>query len=171
MKIEIVNGEKAVYAENPSFELSEIPRVLSDDLTYNQFFDEFMSTNTPVIIKSIKIKTELSEKWFQGDELRLESMAEDIKNHDVPVANCSKQYFDSHEKSQMPFGDYVNYWNKSSEAGDCDLYLKDFHLKQELGLDFYNIPFYFASDWLNEYLIDLNKDDYRFIYIGPKKTW
>ncbi|EEB17430.1 conserved hypothetical protein [Pediculus humanus corporis] len=37
----------------------------------------------------------------------------------------------------------------------------------------YRVPCYFASDWLNEYY-DNNpdlKDDYRFVYIGPKNSW
>jgi hypothetical protein len=30
---------------------------------------------------------------------------------------------------------------------------------------------YFAVDWLNEYWMQGNKDDYRFVYIGPQGSW
>ena len=37
----------------------------------------------------------------------------------------------------------------------------------------YTVPVYFQFDWLNEYWdkrADV-KDDYRFVYIGPKGSW
>lgn len=147
-----------------------ILRVQADELSYNQFFHDFMLLNIPVIIKNVKIKTEISENWFCDGKFNLESI-QLHKSHEVPIANCSKQYFDSHEKSTMKFGEFVKYWNQRSSGSDL-LYLKDFHLKQEKPeLDFYNVPSYFASDWLNEYLIDEGSDDYWFIYIGPKNSW
>lgn len=168
MEIEI----KDCLIENPQrngINLRKIPTVSSDELSYNQFFYQFMSQNVPVVIKGLKIKTELSAKWF-GGEMKLEQLEEVLKDHDVPVANCTKQYFDSHEKIKMTFTDFVSYWNGGREAGN--FYLKDFHLKQEFPeLNFYKVPPYFSSDWLNEYLIDKNKDDYQFIYIGPKDSW
>lgn len=169
MKIEIDENKVEERNEN-ELNPSEIPHVSEDDLSYNQFFYQFMMKNLPVVIRGIKIKTEISSKWFEDDELKLEKLEEVLTNHEVPVANCSKQYFDSHEKIQMKFSEFVDYWK--GDRADGSFYLKDFHLKQEFpDLDFYNVPPYFASDWLNEYLIDNGKDDYRFIYIGPKGSW
>ena len=37
--------------------------------------------------------------------------------------------------------------------------------------NFYEIPTIFASDWLNEFLVDNGRDDYKFTYMGPKNTW
>lgn len=149
-------------------DIQEIPHDLFENLTYNQFFHRYMIANTPVVISGIKVKTEISEKWFEGEELKLEELRNIIQDHDVPVANCSKQVYDAHEKVQMKFDEYIKHWEERSES----FYLKDFHMKQEFPhIDFYNVPSYFSSDWLNEYLIDKNKDDYRFVYIGPKNTW
>lgn len=170
MEIEIESVVESDDKQEHDRDFIEIPRIHCDELTYSQFFHRFMSKNLPVVIKGIKLKTETSAGWFEEGKLHLERLQEVLGNHEVPVANCSKQYFDSHEKIQMKFGDFVNYWN--GERSTAQLYLKDFHLKQEFtGLDFYNVPKYFASDWLNEFLIDSNDDDYRFIYIGSKGTW
>lgn len=167
MKIEI---ERIEISSDLSVDLNEIVQVSNDDLSYSQFFTQFMLKNVPVLLKGIKVKTDVSENWFVDGKLQLRKMKLE-NNQDVPVANCSKQYFDSHEKTTMKFGEFLKYWEARND--NCDLlYLKDFHLKQEKPeLDFYNVPCYFASDWLNEFLIDRDKDDYRFIYIGPKNTW
>jgi hypothetical protein len=171
MEIEIDCNEKLLGTAMGLVNFSEIPRISSDDLSFNQFCHEFMSKNLPVVIKNIKIKTSTMEKWFDAEgKFKLENMMETLENHEVPVANCSKQYFDSHEKIKMTFGDFVQYWNGNRE--NELFYLKDFHFKQEFpSCDFYNVPFYFGSDWLNEFLIDNGRDDYRFLYIGPKGTW
>lgn len=163
---------KTEFLSDNHIDLQSLPREAAGDLSYDQFFHRYMSTNTLVMISGIHIKTKVLEKWFDKyEKLRLENLQDILsKDHEVPIANCSKQIYDSHEKAQMKFSDYLSYWNE--RGADDKLYLKDFHMKQEFPeIDFYNVPSYFASDWLNEYLIDERKDDYRFVYIGPKDTW
>jgi hypothetical protein len=168
MEIEIEKGNK--FVTETVTVISEIQSISHHELSYDQFFHNFMSANVPVVIKDLQIKTKTSEKWFEIEKVKLENIQELIKDCEVPVANCSKKYFDSHEKLQMKFSDYAAYWNDPKDSGN--LYLKDFHMKQEFPeIDFYNVPAYFASDWLNEFLIDNGKDDYRFIYFGPKNSW
>lgn len=165
MEIEIPNN-----FNEQSGDSSEIFKVSEENFSYDQFFFEFMAKNLPVIVKNMKIKTEISEKWYDDDgnfQIEKLNLPRDKK---IPIANCSKQYFDSHQKSTMSFGDFVSHWNQREESSDL-LYLKDFHLKQETNMDFYNVPPYFASDFLNEFLIDKDQDDYRFIYCGPKGSW
>lgn len=169
MEIEIEKFDSD-FSEIDYSDLSEIPRISCDKLSYDQFFKRFMLKNLPVIILGLETRTKVSSEWFKEEKLNLEKLKDILKDHPVPVANCSKQYFDSHEKMTMKFCEYVDYWNGDRVAGN--LYLKDFHLKQEFpDLDFYNVPQYFASDWLNEFLIEKGRDDYRFIYIGPKGSW
>jgi hypothetical protein len=165
--LEIENLEKSSESSSDN---EDILRIDEGDLSYDKFFSDFMTTNRPVIVKNVKIKTEISEEWFVDGKLNLERIQVPA-DHEVPIANCSKQYFDSHEKSTMKFAEFVQYWSERVDGSDL-LYLKDFHLKQEIPeLDFYRVPSYFASDWLNEFLIDKGRDDYRFIYIGPKDSW
>jgi hypothetical protein len=147
----------------------EIVRISADELSYNQFFHEFMFKNVPVIIKNVDLLTAVSKEWFTENKFNIDKFEHLMEDIDVPVYNNSKQYFNSHEKTTMKFKDYAEYY-RSSDKKDL-LYLKDFHLKQDLDLDFYNVPKYFASDWLNECLIDKSSDDYRFVYIGVKGTW
>jgi hypothetical protein len=54
------------------------------------------------------------------------------------------------------------------------LCLKDWHFTQDFPEEnIYRVPKYFASDWLNEYYSARTsiKDDYRFVYMGPKGSW
>lgn len=55
----------------------------------------------------------------------------------VPVADCSKEHFDSHCKKEMKMADYLDYWRRhmvqrGNETGEVKkdeglLYLKDWH--------------------------------------------
>lgn len=101
-----------------------------------------------------------------------------IGNNVVPVADCNKKYYNSQPKDDMKMRDYLNYWIDYTKSTHSDsmslLYLKDWHCPRLFpNYPMYNIPQYFASDWLNEYYIanpELN-DDYRFVYMGPNGTW
>lgn len=78
----------------------------------------------------------------------------------------------------MTIGNYLDYWSEyRARDYPCDmkvLYLKDWHCVKEFkSLCLYSVPKYFASDWLNEYYTahpEL-KDDYMFVYMGPRGTW
>lgn len=165
--IEIENVENLIKED---CDCDEIARINADELTYNKFFHEFMFKNVPVIIKNVDLLTPASKQWFTGNKFDIDKFEDVLKDLDVPVYNNSKQYFNSHEKTSMKFKDYADYWRLDDKREL--LYLKDFHLKQQLPeIDFYNVPDFFASDWLNECLIDKGSDDYRFVYIGVKGTW
>lgn len=150
---------------------NNIPRISAADLSYNDFFQNFMSKNLPVIITTSAedLLTPTSTYWFKNDQINIDKLEDMFKDYEVPIADCSQQYYNSHKKTKMSFSDYANYWRARH---DDLLYLKDFHLKHEIPqLEFYNVPQYFASDWFNEYLIDTAKEDYRFVYLGVKDTF
>lgn len=155
------------------YDIDKIQKFSVDNLTYDHFFHEFMLKNIPVIINDVKITTPSSVCWFANGKFDIDILGRLLGDHEVPVSNCSSQYYDSHEKTTMKFSDYIKFWKSERVSPPTGLfYLKDFHLKQEFPeIDFYNVPEFFASDWLNEYLIDRGKGDYRFIYIGPKDSW
>ncbi|EDV30820.1 uncharacterized protein Dana_GF14855 [Drosophila ananassae] len=117
--------------------------------------------------------------------INFDYLKQKIDNCLVPVADCNSSYFNSHKKLELRFHDYLDQWrsgieaNRSSEINSNvdirtkdNLYLKDWHLAAQMpGYDFYKVPKYFASDWLNEMLVDKERDDYRFVYMGPKGSW
>ncbi|XP_076236370.1 jumonji domain containing 4 isoform X2 [Calliopsis andreniformis] len=101
-----------------------------------------------------------------------------IGNCMVPVADCNKKYYNSQSKGDMEMRHYLNYWMDYIKNNYLDgmplLYLKDWHCPKLFpNAPIYDVPQFFASDWLNEYYIanpDFN-DDYRFVYMGPRGTW
>lgn len=161
-------------------EKDDFYRINVNNLLYNEFFTRFMRPNKPVVICGIANEWECmnwvsqTKNAINFDYLKLK-IPSDVM---VPIANCNKIYFNSHEKSEMKFNDFLDYWKRKIVANEIEseqndlFYLKDWHLKNQLpNYDFYQIPIYFASDWLNEFCIENNRDDYRFVYMGPKGSW
>ena len=159
--------------------IETIDRLTCDNITYNIFFNNYMLNNVPVIIKDFN-KNWQCQNWLdkKSNKINFDNIKNFIKNINVPIYNCKKNHYNSHEKNYIKFYDYLNYWenkinNENNLNNDELFYLKDWHLKLELpDYNFYNVPFIFLSDWLNEYLIEnKEKDDYQFVYMGPQNTW
>lgn len=157
-----------------------IPKIDSSALTYDEFFQKYMLVNQPVLITNISGEWECAKKWLKDQtSVDFEYLKSYLADRQVPVANCSKQHFNSHEKSEISLHKYLDWWkefvvsNHNPEIAGELLYLKDWHLQKEMEDDctFYTVPEYFQSDWLNEYLVAKKKDDYRFVYMGPKGSW
>lgn len=160
-------------------------KVHRTDLTYNEFFEKYLRANVPVIIAGIADGWEC-RNWVRPKEntehncdINFEylkcKIGSEIK---VPVANCQKEYFNSHKKLELGFHEYLDYWiqrvqnDRENSSDEKILYLKDWHLRRQLpNYIFYTTPVYFGSDWLNEYCEERGIDDYRFVYMGPKGTW
>ena len=78
----------------------------------------------------------------------------------------------------MKFSEFQEYWETMRNQDDDIKYLKDWHFYQETAHCYsaYSTPPYFCSDWLNEWWgtrddIDEARNDYRFVYIGPRGSW
>lgn len=132
-----------------------------------------MKNNVPVIIEDIPLNWE-AKNWFNDHQINFEYLMKKIGTKcQVPVIKCSKKKKQTCDSPfTMDFLNYVNYWRKRCPDEDCVLYLKDWHLQNEVKkYEFYKVPKYFGSDWLNEYLLDTKQDDYRFLYIGPAESF
>ncbi|XP_034474709.1 2-oxoglutarate and iron-dependent oxygenase JMJD4 homolog [Drosophila innubila] len=177
-----------------------IQRCAAKELTYNEFYWRYMHANWPVIITDVSNSWEC-RNWAQAgkekdnananispsltgqqDLIDFDYLKSRIGNFDVPVADCNATYFNSHAKLELKFHEYLDRWQRGSgmevkvetncNVAKDNLYLKDWHLAAQLPTyEFYQVPKYFASDWLNEQLIQENRDDYRFVYMGPKDSW
>ena len=177
-EIEIIDLDKHFEPSFPTVDKIEEKHV--ENLSYNEFFDRFMVKNIPVLITGIADQWECMN-WTTkstNNRVNFEYLAKKIDNTQiVPIANCNKVYFNSHEKCEMPFKEFLDYWQKRQDAPEENaakdlFYLKDWHLRRnQPDYPFYTTPIYFASDWLNEYCEEKNCDDYRFVYMGPKGTW
>lgn len=176
-EIEIEDPAKYLLSSVLSVDKIEVKHVKS--LSYIEFFDKFMFKNLPVLINGIADQWECMNWTTNSPDcgINFEYLAKKIdQNQNVPIANCNKVYFNSHEKLEIPFVEFLNYWRtRHDEQDECSkdlLYLKDWHLRRSQPYyHFYTTPAYFASDWLNEYCEENNCDDYRFVYMGPKGTW
>lgn len=159
------------------------------NISYDAFFHQFMLQCVPVIIIGVPDDWECMN-WtiLNSDDGKRYVNYLYLENHinaklKVPIADCRKTYFNSHEKIELTFSEFLSYWQQRSlvnyndqqnpkKISDDLLYLKDWHLRRDQpNYQFYITPHYFAADWLNEYCIETNCDDYRFVYMGPKGTW
>ncbi|XP_037033021.1 2-oxoglutarate and iron-dependent oxygenase JMJD4 homolog [Bradysia coprophila] len=150
----------------------QIDKINCNDLTYDVFHQKYMHQNVPLVIESVPQKWKSMQTWIKSDGIDFDHLRETLPNHKVPIADCSKQHLNSHEKFEMNLHDFLDYWSTEPNCDNKLWYLKDWHLRKgQPSYDFYNIPQYFASDWLNEYLHGSEQDDYKFVYMGPKGTW
>lgn len=149
---------------------------IESNLTYKKFYHYYLKRNVPCIIRNIGKDWESSKLWCRDGKPCFEYLKNRYGESLITAYHCNEKYFDSHKTSTMKFKKYVRYWQKYSSAEDKKgmdlLYLKDWHLKNENEADnFYEVPGHFSSDWLNEYLVTQDKDDYRFVYMGPAGSW
>lgn len=140
------------------------------DITYNDFFNNFMIKNLPCLIRNVSLTWGSTHNWIKDNKINYDYFLEVYGDLQAPVADCDSINFNAHNKINMKVRDYFNYF-KNAER-DKLLYLKDWHLKRLRPNDnFYTVPEIFASDWLNEFANDHEDDDFRFVYIGPENSW
>ncbi|KZS11416.1 putative JmjC domain-containing protein 4 [Daphnia magna] len=152
--------------------------VINNEVCYSEFYNKYLIMNRPCLLSKTHTESWLSRKlWAENELPSWENLLDSYGEAEVPVANCGESYFDSHPKSNWTLKDFVTYMREYKEKGypstmPC-LYLKDWHLFKHFpgSTSMYETPIYFAIDWLNEYWIQGNQDDYRFVYIGPKGSW
>ncbi|XP_037506652.1 2-oxoglutarate and iron-dependent oxygenase JMJD4 [Rhipicephalus sanguineus] len=154
---------------------------LCPDVSYREFFLQYASSNTPCILSPQHTSDWRSRReWVDNSgRPKLEFLKSSFGTATVPVSDCSVKQYDSPSCCEMTFSEYVDYWQKLIDSGHdysanpC-LYLKDWHFTRDFPTyGPYTTPKYFTSDWLNEYW-DLRtdvKDDFRFVYMGPKGSW
>uniref|UniRef100_A0A182M2N8 Jumonji domain-containing protein 4 n=1 Tax=Anopheles culicifacies TaxID=139723 RepID=A0A182M2N8_9DIPT len=163
----------------------KIERIALKNISYDRFFRNYLQPNRAVVVEGIATEWECFRHWIDRSvvpsKLNVTYLKEILPNGPVPVADCGKQHYNSHEKIELTLFDFLQYW-ESNESNGRDqsmqeiqrnqYYLKDWHLRSERpDYNFYRTPALFASDWLNEHLVEKGSDDYRFVYMGPKGTW
>ncbi|KAJ8943369.1 hypothetical protein NQ318_002602 [Aromia moschata] len=161
MNFETASANYLIYNINYSL-MTDIPVIDPSKFSYNNFFEKYMLLNW-----------EASRFWINEGKPDFEYLSEKYGKNEVTIYNCSEKYYNSQKTQEYSLDEYLNWWKQHrSGSGSISLqYLKDWHLKLHNENDnFYEVPIYFASDWLNEYYSECLNDDYRFVYMGPKDT-
>lgn len=139
------------------------------DIKYEKFYAKYMVHNLPCLIKSVSNNWKCSKNWVKDNEINYDYFIQEYGDLDAPVADCDQINFNAQCKCDMKVTEYMSYLRNPHK--EKLLYLKDWHLSRLTNDQFYEVPMMFASDWLNEYALDNNDDDFMFVYIGPKGTW
>ncbi|KAH9526821.1 JmjC domain-containing protein 4 [Dermatophagoides farinae] len=148
----------------------------SDQLpSYEHFYENVMRKNIACMFGP-----QLTEQWtcrkewtIDGQSIDFDHLVNKYATLPVPVYDCSEKHFNSNPRTEMLFSQYADYWQQQQQQQVIDanriLYLKDWHLAQDSNCgDFYKIPTYFESDYLNEYCTAKSIADFKFTYMGPK---
>lgn len=169
MNFELNNNEFITYRNYDK--CSTIPTFDAADLSYPKFFENFMCRNLPCLIKNVSNNWNSTKEWVKNGHINFNYMQENYGHTNIIIYNCSERYYNSQKCEKSVFSKYVDYWRNRTDNSSI-YYLKDWHLKLQCrNSRFYDVPIYFASDWLNEYFLQCQDDDYRFVYMGPKGSW
>ena len=148
---------------------------ISANLPYHEFFFDIMMCHNAGLIHSDATKSWpcLTNFVNESGSANFEYLCKRFGHAEVPVAEChEKDTYDSLQVHKWTFSKYLKYL-EGDERRKL-FYLKDWHFFQDFPLEpVYETPVYFSSDWLNEYWQECQsgKDDYRFVYFGPKGSW
>jgi len=142
-------------------------------MSYSDFFCNYLQRNFPVILTNIGNEWPCFKEWVTPEGTPNFDYLSQFKAM-VPVAQCNKKKYNAQEKNDMCFKDFLDYWKHYDPIKDECLYLKDWHFFRDFpDKTVYRVPKFFANDWLGEHY-DAHpelKDDYRFVYMGPKGSW
>lgn len=142
--------------------------------SYQQFHDQCLKPNKVCLFKcSLLNDWPCRSRWLnENGSINWQYFRETYGSMSVPVYDCNKTYFNSNHCSQMILKDFVDYMQKASDRSEHVLYLKDWHLFKHVDqAQVYQVPLFFQSDYLNDFCVKHEHDDYRFVYIGPKSSW
>jgi len=100
----------------------------------------------------------------------------------VPVTVCGATSYNTDNSAEDTLESYCKYLEEACAGSldngeDAPRYLKDWHIalarpQAQISCPLYNTPWAFRDDWLNAWHDSIeSKDDYRFLYAGPKGSW
>lgn len=153
-----INQHFIVYEELPS---------------YREFYEDVMKKNICCLFSNkLTANWRCRREWIEqsNGNIDIDKLNALFGSNQVPVYNCSQQYYNSNPCTTMTFSDYCQQFS-TPDKKDI-LYLKDWHLFNEIpeAESWYEVPVYFESDYLNKHCLASNANDYRFVYIGPKHS-
>ncbi|OQR89115.1 hypothetical protein THRCLA_09912, partial [Thraustotheca clavata] len=160
--------------------MASITEVDATELTYEEFCDQYMSKNEPVLIKNIGKDWKVFDWCTPENELQYNELKSKYGTTKAPVVEYSKKSEYGEElRYEIEVGKYLDLL-ESGQAEKDQIYLKDWHFTRDFPHDvIYTTPEYFRDDWLNwwwdckakKYTAKEPLDDYRFVYLGPRGSF
>jgi hypothetical protein len=129
MMLEIKDPDGIEYEKHEK-QLQEFPVKSALNLSYEEFFKNFMLANQPCLIKDLIQDWPAMKDFVNADdqepnidffEKLLNDSGRQAEEMLVPVADCQAKYFNSQEKCQMQLGQYLSWWRNRDQRS---LYLK-----------------------------------------------
>lgn len=156
--------------------IATIDRFNCRDLSYQQFVQNYMKPNQPVIIQGLADGWPATTLWVQNDGTPdMKYLAKTFGSDIAPVHEQKQSGFGPSRpiSRKMSVSDYANWWftrDQKQHDNDNDvplLYLKDWKfVAAHPAYHAYDWPVYFRDDWLNQAMCHA----YKFVYLGPKGT-
>jgi hypothetical protein len=154
-------------------------------LSYEQFLDEYMLPNRPVIltdIASVERGWKCMDTWTKEKMPDFDFLATLLSHCSAPVVDCGKGGYGEQEQNVASVGEFLRGWEAELQEetpgtvgnnGEGQ-YLKDWHFRKEfpkIAENTYRTPSAFQDDWLNWWCDKKGLDDFRFVYMGKEGTW
>jgi hypothetical protein len=158
---------------------SSIPTVHIDDMSPEEFRQEFLRCNRPCLIRGIQDKpyfAQVHQDWTTMGtgtgtpaSINVQWFQENVGNDTlVPVRKETSGAIDDDGRAEecqviaIPLREWIQ-----NDRSDKTMYLKDWHLVQFLGQQIYFVPPLFQKDLLNAFGTTFLNGDYKFVYWGP----
>ena len=98
MTLEIDCPKSVIVEKDSKFQLDSFPVHSAKDLSYSEFFHQYMIPNLPCLIRDLMIDWPASRDLVNDNKNEPNiDFFEKLEDVDVPVANCSAKYFNSQE--------------------------------------------------------------------------
>ncbi|CAN1334975.1 Arginine-specific demethylase JMJ20 [Linum perenne] len=119
----------------------EIDKVNGKELSYNDFADNYLAKNRPVVLTGLMDDWRACKDWVNPDgQPNLEFFSTHFPKSRVQVADCGTREFTDQKRVDMTVAEFIASWVNKDRAiqgsDDSVLYLKDWHFVKDLGLLF-----------------------------------
>ncbi|KAL3152640.1 hypothetical protein ABBQ32_001654 [Trebouxia sp. C0010 RCD-2024] len=125
-----------------------------DNLSYQQFVENFMQPNLPVMIQGLADHWKAAQDWVTSSgAIDIDFLAKHFGQAQVWVSDTTRVNAACAPRLDMTLADFADWWRMHKAGQDARLlYLKDWHFANEFPhYKAYDTPLYFQQDWLNEY--------------------
>ena len=154
----------------------------AEEVTEEVFRDSCLASNTLGLVEGVtQTGWDVPLQWVGADPMlgdinvdALSAFAGPLLDKTVPVTRCAEAAEEETQEQNMTLRTFLN--THLTASSPEPLYLKDWHLQEDSGTQFYCTPKFLGADFLNDYVHGGgggfgDGGDYRFVYLGAAKTY